>query len=189
MVTILDFIARAKEFGLFEFYLPFVLIFALFYGLLMKSKVFGTERVARNINAIISFAAAFLIMGYTPVGAALGLFISRFLGTAAAVIIMVLAFLMIVVLFAPEPEKKFPGYLKYVAPVAAIIVIGLALWYVRAFFPEIAVPTLPAIPLSVEDIVIVVFLIGIIIVIWLLIKGEGAPAPKVKYVIPAEFIS
>jgi len=54
-----------KEFGIFQFYLPFVITFAIFYGLLSKSKIFGDsdkDKRVRNINLFISLSAALFVL-------------------------------------------------------------------------------------------------------------------------------
>jgi len=36
-----EIVASAKGFGIFDFFIPFIIMFAIFYGLLYKTKIFG----------------------------------------------------------------------------------------------------------------------------------------------------
>ena len=79
-----------SEFGFFRVVTPFLLIFALMYGILLHTKVLGdvTENAwVRNVAAIISLATAFLVISYTPVVDALSVLIPQ------------ASFLLVVVLF------------------------------------------------------------------------------------------
>jgi hypothetical protein len=73
-------IESIKEIGFFDFYLPFILTFAIFYGLLTKSKIFGTDKTAERINIIIAFSAAFYVIAFTPVGITVANFFANFFG-------------------------------------------------------------------------------------------------------------
>ncbi len=39
--TIADLIIQFKEFGIFDFYLPFMIMFGILYSILARSKIFG----------------------------------------------------------------------------------------------------------------------------------------------------
>ena len=60
-----------RKIGFFDYYLPFILMFAIFYGLLKKSKIFGEDKSAEKINLIISLSASFYVTIFTPVGTSL----------------------------------------------------------------------------------------------------------------------
>ena len=50
-----------------EFFLPFIIIFAVVYGMLHKTRIFGDpakDPTATKINAIIAFAFGLFIMVY-----------------------------------------------------------------------------------------------------------------------------
>lgn len=54
------------EIGIYDVILPFLLIFAIVFAILEKTKVFGTEKIGkdvvtrRNINSLVAFVIAFL---------------------------------------------------------------------------------------------------------------------------------
>lgn len=54
-------VLRLRDLGFFQFFLPFLLTMAIFYGALRKSQVFGDPDRNVAVNGIISFAAAFWV--------------------------------------------------------------------------------------------------------------------------------
>ena len=97
-----DLVAAGKEFGVFEFYLPFVIMFAVFWAILTKIKLFGdpygTEkqaRMARGINLIISLGASLYIMANTTIGISFATFLSGLFGGTFMVILTIIAFVTV----------------------------------------------------------------------------------------------
>jgi hypothetical protein len=132
MVGIADFFALAQQAGIFHFYLPFVLVFAIFYGLLTKSGVFGDpskDKITRRLNAIISLVAALYVVGFTPVGVQLINFadyLAVLFTDAAVVIVTLLVFLMIFLVLSPTMGfKDFTGWGKILLLVAILIALAL----------------------------------------------------------------
>jgi len=96
MVTPFDnVIAILQNIGFFDFYLPFLVTFAIFYGLLARAKIFGEEGLGKRINALLALVAAFYIMVYTPVGFTVSGFLSNMFGGAAMILVTVIIFGMI----------------------------------------------------------------------------------------------
>ena len=56
-------ITKMQETGILSL-LPFLLSFAIFYGLLRKSQIFGEPERNTVVNAIVSFVAALLVWSY-----------------------------------------------------------------------------------------------------------------------------
>lgn len=129
MVTIADFFTILQNAGVFHFYLPFVLVFAIFYALLVKSKIFGDDAQARRINAIIALVAGLYVVGFTPVGPQLISF-ADYLATlftdAAVVLVTLLVFVMILYMLAPGKQlHELKGWLSLLGIVAALIVLAI----------------------------------------------------------------
>ncbi|MDI6798994.1 MAG: hypothetical protein QMD12_03335 [Candidatus Aenigmarchaeota archaeon] len=169
-----------KNIGIFEFYLPFVILFALLFGLLEKSKIFGEK--GRRANIIISLAAAFFIMAYTPVGLTLTQFFASFFTQTAVALVAILVIVMIVYLLVPiTGEQKFPGAAKYIAFFAVLLTLGMFIssgGLAFLGFKEVGLE-IPAIGLSPQDILIIVLIAITALVIYWMTKGEGAPSAKV----------
>ncbi len=185
---IAELILAGKELGIFQFYIPFMVMFAILYGLLNKTKIFGEEKKAKTINLIISIGISLFLMQYA-LAAPLANFFAQFTGSIFAILIGILGFLMVTYLLLalvggklPEPEK----YVKYlvltgiILSVAAFISSGGAV-----IFPGISISnfpqTLPSVGgLSSGDIAIILMIIFAIIVIYWLTKGEEGK--KIEYV-------
>ena len=83
-------------FGFFRVVLPFLLMFAIIYGIFFKTHVLGdpgTSASAKSVSAIASLAIAFLVIGYSPVVQALATLIPQasFLLVVALLVLMLLS--------------------------------------------------------------------------------------------------
>jgi hypothetical protein len=177
MVGIADFFAIAQQAGVFHFYLPFVLVFAIFYALLTKSKVFGDEKTAKRINAIVSLVAALYVVGFTPVGVQLISFadyLAVLFTDAAVVIVTLLVFLMVVYLLIPQKElKDLTGWWRILILIAAVI--ALALFFNAgggAIFGIFGNLGAGGFGLSSQDVAIIVLILVTVLVIYWLTRGE-----------------
>jgi lysylphosphatidylglycerol synthetase-like protein (DUF2156 family) len=124
-------IVMLQNFGFFRVILPFLLIFAIIYAVLLKTKVLGEpdKGVAKNASAVIALVAAFLVIAYTPVVSA----IATVLPQASFLILIVVLLLMVLGLFGIQFKEdtmgKFPTWiLIIVIPVVVLLVamIGAA---------------------------------------------------------------
>ena len=178
-------ITGAKEYGIFDFFLPFILTFAIFYGLLIKTKIFGQgedkqpTRFNKTISMVISLVAAAYVMIYTPVGITLSTFFANLFGQTLVVVMSLLAFLIVMYLLmnvlqpgATWNAKKF-GWIV----VIAALVLGAGVFISSggaAIFPGIPSPitiNLGNIDPGTLSVIVVVVLIGV--VIYFLSRGEG----------------
>ncbi len=197
MASIGDLVGLATEFGVFEFYLPFIILFALFYGLLSKLKLFGDPfnasalkeaRLARAINLVFSLAAAMFLMAYTPLGFTLTNFFATMFGQTAIILTTLIAAGMIIYILAKmvgidifsgiDENTKLPRAAK----VALIIVllVGVALFASSGgfgMFPElfpsvggISTDILPSLELSAQDIVVLALIVLTAFGLWWLIR-------------------
>ena len=180
-------VAAWKDYGIFEFYLPFVLMFAIFYGLLTKSKIFGDpskEKRVMNINVIVSVVAALFVMVYTPAGITLTAFFGTFFTQVMVILATILSFTLILYMLLPagaieEMFKNPAKYAKYIIPIAALIVLvlfvsagGLELLGIEIGGPGVPSVGLPGLGLSTQDIVIIFLILSFVLVVWILTRGE-----------------
>lgn len=124
-----DVVSTLKEIGVFEFYLPFIMVFAILFGLLIKTKVFGDQR---GIAIVIALAAAGFIMIYTPVGITFSQFLAKFVGGAIAVILTFVVLIVLVSMisgagFFPDMWNEiFKGNMLWLLlAFIALIVVGV----------------------------------------------------------------
>ena len=182
MVTIADLVANMQGFGIYDFFLPFILAFAIFYGLLSKISIFGSpkERSARTINLVVALAAAAYITLYVVMpNVHLSTVLANMFGQTIVVILCLIAFLAIFYLMmnALQPGatwdvKKF-GWLV----VIFAIIIGVAIFLSSGgstLFPGIPVNfnlNFGNIDPGIIAIIVVIVLIGL--VVYFLGRGEG----------------
>ena len=179
MASFADLLSIARNIGFFEFYLPFVLTFAIFYGLLEKAKIFGEK--SRNINLIIALVAALYVIGFTSVGTTFAQFLSSFFTDVSLILVSLLALGMIFFILVPLSGHKVENVfsLKYLLPIAALLALGA---YLSAgglqLFPGISLPGGGfGLGLSDQDIVILIIIGITLLVIWWLTKPEKAKGP------------
>jgi len=73
MSVLSDALEFLRDFGLFDIILPFLLVFAVVFGILEKTKILGTEKVGdheysrKNLNAIVSFVLGLLVVAATKI--------------------------------------------------------------------------------------------------------------------------
>lgn len=80
------------EYGFFAVILPWLLIFAIVYGILMKTGIFGDD--SKNVSAIVSLAIAFFVVAATNIVEALQNLIpaASYLIVAALLILIIMGF-------------------------------------------------------------------------------------------------
>jgi len=168
--------ALLTQFGFFRVVLPFLLIFALIYAILMKTKVLGDPALhgwVRGTSAVISLAIAFFVIASTPVVTLLMTLVPQ-----ASFILVVALFLLMIITFA-VPENYLTGTInrKWLIPMVIILII-VFLGIIGAATPDIpflsgmsqfmmgkiALPELTADAVNTIIAVLVMFAIPLIIV-------------------------
>ncbi len=123
-----------QGFGFFDVILPFLLVFTIVFGILEKTKIFGTEKYhdrdipKKNINAMIAFVIAFFVLSAKEV-------VSSFqvsLPLIALFLVAIVCFLMLVGSFATGKEefdfmKLFSGYMAIFTGVFLASVVAIFL--------------------------------------------------------------
>lgn len=96
-----------REFGLFDVVLPFLLVFALIFAILEKTRVLGTEgkeqEPKRNLNTLVAFVIAMLTVATNKVVNA----INAALPNIVLIIIIFVAFLLMIGVFFGTGELNF----------------------------------------------------------------------------------
>jgi len=126
-----DLLARWEQAGVFNYVLPFLLIFALVFGILSKMSLFGEN--SKGINAVLALAVGLMALQFNFVGTFFAEIFPR-LGVGLSII---LAVMVLIGLFAPQGEKGKPGLFQNimlgVAIIVAIVVVaqsyGAFGWY------------------------------------------------------------
>ena len=166
--------------GVFSIYLPFLLTFSIFYALLMKSKIFGTDRPGPQISLLIAIIAGLFITISTPWGVALSHFFATFFAQATVfltliiVIAVTLGALAIPMLLGENPELLADKTAKYVV-LGLVVLISLAMFLSSMSkmpgFPGISIPWLS---LTSDDIALILLLVATGLIIYYAQKGAGS---------------
>lgn len=167
------FLSTAIQQGVFAFYLPFLLVLTLFFGLLEKTKPFGDK--SRHINLIVSLVAALYVMVFNQtMSYAITTFFAKFFMESSLVLITLLVGLMIVGLMAGpilqgkgwgEFGKNALGGILLIA-----VIIGFFIFSSSGGF-ELFGQVSPGLGISEGDLIIIVFLIITVAAIWFMVRG------------------
>ncbi|MEM5799760.1 MAG: hypothetical protein QXZ43_03805 [Candidatus Aenigmatarchaeota archaeon] len=167
-------ILKLNELGAFNFLFPFMLTSAIFYGLLRKSKLFGSDS-DRNValNGVIALSAAFMVWAFPVInGVDIQAQLSTFFMQGMIVMLILMVGLMVTGMILPEnlPQhlweqmkgKSTPTTLLLIGIIVGIIVF-LTSGLVSLFLTPEMIATLPV------DIILTLGLIFIMIVplIWI----------------------
>ncbi len=120
-----------EAFGFFNVVLPFILVYALVYGVLLKTGLFGNDANAQNVSNVVALASAFFVVASTDV-------VNQLLGIIPQATFMLVVILFILMIFAMMGlddwfgEKSIFGALK---GLFAIIIAGVFLLMIDAGSP------------------------------------------------------
>jgi len=139
MVTIYEGVISILEtFGFFNIILPWMLTYALIYGILLRTKIFGDPfsatnpneaRTARSISSIIAFSVATILISSTSVV----LKIKEVLPLIILLIIIIFALVLVLAaIYAPKGQIE-EKYIKWVALFGVALFILLMLNIFRIF--------------------------------------------------------
>src|SRR3989344_1003673 len=105
-----------NKIGVYDVILPFLLVFTIIFAILEKTKIFGTEKIdgqemtKKNIDAMVAFVMAFLVIASTKL---VGI-INEVMANVVLLVILGVCFLLLVgVFFAGDKEfslKDFPTW-------------------------------------------------------------------------------
>ena len=175
-MTLAEVVSWLTEYGIFTYYLPFLIVFAIFYAILVKTKIFGENK---KVSGLISLIAALYVM--TMGGALSYFFISLFTG-ASVVITGLLVFLLIAgLIVGPKAWEKFSEGKGLGGLIAVGIIIAILLFYLAGGLEVlgVAIPGLPQVPsewnIDPNVLILVGMLIFTALVIWWMVSGGEKP--------------
>lgn len=142
-----------------ELILPFLLVFALVFAILDKTKILGEEK--RQINAIVAFVIGLIFISF---GKAVGITVNL-LGVVAVLAIILLVFFMLYFFAAGEKEATVPKGLKitFGILIAAVIVVSLLVF--TGFWDYIIKAVIEGNRLAVNIIFVIIIIAAIAIVL------------------------
>ena len=133
---VIDFLT---EFGFFDVILPFLLVFTIVFGILEKTKIFGTEEYhgkevpKKNLNAMVAFSIAFFFVAAKEIVVG----IQESLPMVALILIAIVSFLMLVGAFASGNKEGFDFYSvigdNFKGPFAIVFILSIVLIFFQGF--------------------------------------------------------
>ncbi len=159
-----------RNLGFYDVILPFLLVFAMMFAILDKTLVFGTEngKSRKNINSVVAFVVALLVIGSTRLIAVMNEAISN-----VAMLLIIITFILVTIsVFKTEGQYDLfqhtvlKGWIIF-AVIALIVIIffqalgwNIIIWdFLRTRISEAWVAT-------------ILFLIGVAVFIYLIQKGD-----------------
>lgn len=116
-----DVIITLQEAGVFEYVLPFLLIFAILFAILEKTQVFGTDKT--NVNVVVATVIGLLVLVQPDIIKTINLFLPR----VSLIIVVILMFLLIISMIAGNTFSGLKGHVFAIAVVVVIIAVIVAL--------------------------------------------------------------
>lgn len=111
------------DIGVFAYVLPFLLIFAVVYGILSKINIFGEAGQNKGVNAVIGIAVGLLSLQWDYVPN----FFARIFPFAGMGISILLVALILMGLFGDWNDAKYKNIFLSIGAVIAVIVVISAL--------------------------------------------------------------
>jgi hypothetical protein len=120
-------LALLQTFGFFRVVLPFLLVFAVIYAILMKTGVLGDKDKGstKTISAIVGLVFGFFFIAYTPVVNAIAILLPQ----ASFLLILVVLIMMVISLLGFKFEDTFgkPGaWMWGIAIIIILIFVAIA---------------------------------------------------------------
>jgi hypothetical protein len=163
--VILEGLLTLRAIGFFDFLLPFILFFAIVYGALDKTKVFGENK--RDINSVVALVIALVATTTAMVTKAL----AGFLPWIGFIALVVVSFLMIVALVVGDVSHlaNIPYFKEAMVIVVAIFIAIVFVYAVglEQLFPQIS--------LSATDIALIIMLVVGVIAFAAFMRSSGPP--------------
>lgn len=160
-------VEKLVELGFYEYFFPFIITTAIFYGLLKKSAVLGGSAV---INGLVALCAGFLIFGFPFIaGVSLaGPFAGFF--TQATVFILIFGLGMLIAsLFYPNLQEWLASVFVRRTTLWTMLGLGVALFVTSGLVTVITGflyrPPAPGVPFIPADLVILASALVIFIIL------------------------
>ncbi|HLD39845.1 MAG TPA: hypothetical protein VJB13_01770 [Candidatus Nanoarchaeia archaeon] len=136
-------ISLLNKLGVYDVILPFLLVFTIIFAILEKTRIFGVEKISghdmgkKNINAMVAFVIAFLVIASTKL---VGI-INEVMANVVLLIILGVCFLLLVGVFFGDKEfnsmKELPvltQILIYLMAIGLIVIFLNALGWLQYIF-------------------------------------------------------
>lgn len=161
----------------FTLYLPFLLVFALFYALLVKTRVFGKGGNVNKVNALVALIAALYVVIFSPLAASISMFFASMFAQASIGLVTLLVFVMVIGLLLGPFITTEKGWERLGKKAIPLLVIMAFLFTLGLFFSSaqtaswfgVVVP--PDLGLTGEDVALIVLIVITLVILYWLVSG------------------
>lgn len=121
--------------GVYDVILPFLLIFTIVFAILEKTKVLGTEEIKgvkytkKNLNSIIAFAVAFIVVASTRLVAA----INQIMANIVLLLLLSISFLLLIGSFFKEDEDVYLKEGPWRTFFMLLMFVGIVIIFLNSF--------------------------------------------------------
>lgn len=167
--------------GVYDVILPFLLVFTIIFAILEKTKILGIEKIEgkeytkKNINSMVAFIIAFLVVASTRL---VGV-INEVMANVILLVLLSVCFLMLVGVFFGTKEFTLTDQPAWLKLFMILMFIGIVLIFLNALgwleFIFYFLSQWPA-----EWTVTAVFLIIVLGFMWYIVTEPGAPKKEKK---------
>ena len=159
---------QLQSIGVYDFLLPFLLVFTVIFAILEKTRLMGTDQNQKpktNINTILALIIGLIVVVQTSIVQ----IINNYLSKMALFIVIILIFLLVLGIFGANVEGGITGGVAgFFVLVVAILAVVWAL-SPELGFSDIFNRYLP----SDSDRGLILFIVIFIVVVWLVTRQPG----------------
>lgn len=125
--------------GVYDFVLPFLLVFAIVFGILSSTNILGSQK---GLHVIIAVVVGLMAVGYNySTSLSFSQFLQILFPKLAIGLAVLLALLILIGLFVPEDERRYWLWgLGAIGVIIAIVIIAQSFerfgWYSTGFYSD-----------------------------------------------------
>jgi len=116
-----DLITYFQQIGVYDYFLPFLLVFAIIFATLEKTQLFGADK--ERINAVIAFVVGLVLIVQQPIVETINMFLPR----VSLLFVIILMGLLIISMIGGKTFQGLQGTVFTVMTIVVIIFVLLAL--------------------------------------------------------------
>ncbi|MBN2095452.1 MAG: hypothetical protein JW727_05370 [Candidatus Aenigmarchaeota archaeon] len=110
---------------LYNVLFPWIITFAMIFGLLIKLQIFGSDKTGRGVSGLIALSVGFFIAAGTPFGSTMGQF---FVNTSVGMMTFLFVILGILLVIGLTNSNMMPSSFSGWKGIAVLVVIVLLAW-------------------------------------------------------------
>ena len=172
-------IAALAASGIAGVYLPFLLLFAILFALLTKTKIFGDNN---RVSALLAILMSLYVVAFSPVSGSIGLWFAQVFAALGITLVSIIVFFLVVGLLVAPWWDSFAGkgakgkWWKVLIPLGIIIAFLIVTSNTFSGMGAGGIISIPGV--SSADLLFIALVIITLVVLWYLIGGgsEGKPA-------------